>query len=211
MKCTITCSVFCCWSVFRNHRGRNFYPTSLSQTHTCTLPHSACIHQDSSSLPCREVTVGLGYLGRKSCQPALSCCSHLQPLGISGELPECPSGLVFINLSHLQGLPPLSGSFFQSGSSPSAFHVSNFFSKTLILFSYRSPFWRLEALTFPSLNGLNTELQKVISLLPGGPFSCPFTDRTVQNVPFLFRPALIKIYSQSLLLQQTGFLLESSV
>lgn len=140
MKCTITCSVSCCWSLFKNYRDRNFYLTSLSQTHTCTLPHSVCIHQDSSSLPCREVAVGLRYLGRKSCQSALSWCSHIQPLGVGGEVPKCPPGLGFRHLFHLQGLPPLSGSFLPSGSSPSAFQVPNFLSKTLILFSYKSPF-----------------------------------------------------------------------
>lgn len=86
MKCSITCSGSRCWSLFKNHGDRNFYPTSLSQTHRCTWPQSVCTHQDSSSLLCREVTAGLGYLGGKSCQAALNWCPHVQPLGVSGEV-----------------------------------------------------------------------------------------------------------------------------
>lgn len=128
---------------------------------------------------------GLEYLRRKSCQPALSWCSHIKPLGISGEVPKCPSGLGLMQLSHFQGLRPLSGYFSQSGSSPSAFQISNF-SKTLILFRYMSPLLsRLGALSFPSQNGLGTELQEVISLLSGGRFPCPFTDKRIQDVPYL--------------------------
>lgn len=168
-KCTITV-VSCCWSLFKKQGDGNFYPTSLSQTHTCTLPHSVCIHQDSSSIPCREVAVGLGYLGRKSCQSTLSWCSHIQPLGVTGEVPGSPPGLSLMRLSHLQGLPLFSGSFLQSGSSPSSFLAPNFFSKPLIFSGIRL-LSRLGALRFPSLNGLGTELQKGISLLPGGPFS----------------------------------------
>lgn len=125
---------------------------------------------------------------------------------LSGEVPECLSGLGFMHLAH-----PHSQGLFSSKHPHLLLSRSSTSSQKHLFFSARSLLSRLGALTFPSLNGLRTELQKVISLLSSGPFSYSFTDKRIQDVPFLFRPELIKIYSQPLLLQQTDFLLDSSV
>jgi len=143
------------------------------------------------------------HLGEKFCRSALCRYSQLRLFGITGEVPGCPPGLVSVHLPHLQDLPRLSGSFLQQGSSPTSsssfqawflLKISSFLKYTSSLLS------RLRAHDFPSLNGLGIDAQKVISLLSVGPFSCLFTGGRIQDVSFLFRPEVIKIYSQPLLI-----------
>lgn len=56
-----------------------------------------------------------------------------------------------------------------------------------------------KALCFPNLDSLCGEVQRVVSLLIVGFGSCLFINYRIQDVPLLFSPGIIKVYTQLVL------------
>lgn len=109
------------WGLSKKKRGQSFYlPDYL--THSLAILHALL----SQSLPPhREITDSLGKLGRSLSSCCVAVGSH-QPREWMAKVPTHPQEFASMQLSDLQDLCPLLGSFLQPGSSPSSFQVSFF-------------------------------------------------------------------------------------
>ena len=102
-------------------------------THSLTVSPQCCVPQVLTSLPHWEVIAAPGQSCRKSDQFPLIRCSRVPVFDITGQGPWAPLAFLSTQLSDLQGLSSLPGSFLQPGSSSSAFQAPFSFPRPLIL------------------------------------------------------------------------------
>jgi len=168
---------------------------TISRSHSLTLPQLA-----KFGLP-----AGRSLLSQNGqAESHVSSCytgAYSHPSRTSAaKVPGWSSAFISMQLSGLQDLPSLPGSFLQPGSSPPSFHVPFFLRRELFLHLGSSPFPPPALLFRTPSPPLTLPEQSVCrnTLCEQPPLSHVPVNWKIRDMPLLLRPSVLKIYKQSM-------------